>query len=1424
LARNFRNNTKNKKQNNNQNSNDNYACSPYNFIPFPKTYIYRYKSLDDIPNHNNRLGLYNDSNNQANDKGESIEKNEELLSGVIDYSIRCHTPLFISDGNEDNPNFFTINDEYVIPGSTLRGKIRTNTEILSNSYPEFVENQKLWFRGLADKSKKVRNDYQNLLKNNSKNNEITEITNFVKAGYLIKNESNKYEIIQAFGYKDKNGNEHSFRLVKEPYLKKKIKDRKYKDIFMFRDDTPWGDINDIKQNKGIPKFEKQRRIGGILRRYQNFSYMSYFVNVDYSVDYKNELLDIKIKNDQKENGMLMNSSSMGSKQNHYLIYQKDESKSKLEIEDKIIDSFLTNVLHQQSSINYMPMNYNDNKRIDLRELEDNVEVPVFYKVQIDENDKEVVKAIGFTPYMKLPFKNDVLDGISNRDNKKIDYAEAIYGFTNKEYDNEKKAYKGRVYFENAKISTQNDNLKLTEHTKILSNPKITSFQLYLTQDYNDINRLSTYNDNNFELRGYKFYWLKDDIYTADKHLDERAKNNMKIQTRINALDNKQNNRNLEFESKIHFSNLTKDELGLLLYSIKPFKEGRESIGQGKPFGFGQVEFNINSVKFDKGISNLIQFNNEYIKLNELQIETLKNSYITKFNKLQNELQKEDLNDSKNNKAKQSNVEEYKFGSDKHIQLRDLYISKTTIVKKNNYIFNYMKLKDFKDRKILQTTKELKDTYYKSNDNLKLPDIQSEFSLNTEKEKIKENFDLVRMSFEYKKEDLKIIKKDILDFVINKKDELINIDKELNKFADDFEIEILLSENKDGNRLLLDELKDFIYNIKKIHQQKLDSILDFENPKNEYEDSKDIDDNLEKLTNEFESYIKRYKGDYNHYDWAKNLESILNEKKEELKESLKKKENYKEENLMEDNNIEEKIRISIKYSNGLETRLKDLADKFKNKVNKKELEEAKVKSKEIEEYINNNKDFLKELEDIINKKQAAIDKIKKATNKKQTNNEEELVAEQKRYIEIKEELIKKNNEYTQIYNSTMNLLTKLENELNKNIDKVKKHKEFVELKIKETLDKIENFDLENNKNIKDFDSENNKSKENKLNAYYETLQIIDNDINKRIKDDDIIFDESIFTKDKYNSFNVELLSKISNFAKSNKFDYEFFKEIVEDLEYKQNNVLKELDYRKRQSLTYYIDNELIPFNEKEQELLTKISKLKETYLKKEMDQINEEFEKLKINIESVKTKIGMSSYKAYLIPQFENLNRILDSIRKEIELKKLAKDEYYQKVDKTKNSLGYSDLRRNVNDIISSLNRSMANMRDIDLNSESYITSTSKLLIISENKNDERVIKPAIASFTTVEYILLKDENINSIIRQNDCVIFNNIDGELKRDEIVHLMNADSTNAYVYYNDNNKRFFYNNSDSIFTFSNTRVTLYSAIINVLRFRTNDIQGVN
>lgn len=157
-------------RNNSQNK-ERYAKAPYNFIPFPEKIFYRHTIL---PKYEEKEG-----------KGITILPKhnvfkKDLKTGYIDYSINVETPLFISDGEKES-DFFKVNGEYTIPGSTVRGKVRSNAEVLSCSYPEFIENKKLWFRGSF--SKDVLKD---MYKEDVLPEKTGQISDNVKAGYLTR--------------------------------------------------------------------------------------------------------------------------------------------------------------------------------------------------------------------------------------------------------------------------------------------------------------------------------------------------------------------------------------------------------------------------------------------------------------------------------------------------------------------------------------------------------------------------------------------------------------------------------------------------------------------------------------------------------------------------------------------------------------------------------------------------------------------------------------------------------------------------------------------------------------------------------------------------------------------------------------------------------------------------------------------------------------------------------------------------------------------------------------------------------------------------------------------------------------------------------------------------------------------------------------
>lgn len=87
------------------------ATAPFNFVPFSDRVIYRYRGNEFLP------GL-----------SQLHYSQESVYSGRIDIRITAETPIFVSD----RKNRFQWNNEgrCCIPGTTLRGLIRSNMDIL----------------------------------------------------------------------------------------------------------------------------------------------------------------------------------------------------------------------------------------------------------------------------------------------------------------------------------------------------------------------------------------------------------------------------------------------------------------------------------------------------------------------------------------------------------------------------------------------------------------------------------------------------------------------------------------------------------------------------------------------------------------------------------------------------------------------------------------------------------------------------------------------------------------------------------------------------------------------------------------------------------------------------------------------------------------------------------------------------------------------------------------------------------------------------------------------------------------------------------------------------------------------------------------------------------------------------------------------
>ena len=141
------------------------ARAPYNFIPLNEKVV----DAEPVPDFNR---YYN------KDKGKG------RYSGYIDLELETVTPLYIRR-ESGSSEFFSIDGKVKIPGSSMRGMIRTIVEIASFSKFKFFNDSRLYYRALADRSS-LRSYYNQKIKDK-------------KAGYLIFKD-NKYFIHPAAGY------------------------------------------------------------------------------------------------------------------------------------------------------------------------------------------------------------------------------------------------------------------------------------------------------------------------------------------------------------------------------------------------------------------------------------------------------------------------------------------------------------------------------------------------------------------------------------------------------------------------------------------------------------------------------------------------------------------------------------------------------------------------------------------------------------------------------------------------------------------------------------------------------------------------------------------------------------------------------------------------------------------------------------------------------------------------------------------------------------------------------------------------------------------------------------------------------------------------------------------------------------------------
>jgi CRISPR-associated protein (TIGR03986 family) len=456
----------------------------------------------------------------------------------------------------------------VIPGSTLRGMIRSLVEIAGFGRMRWVANQPTFtFRAVAAPGNDpLKEPYSKIIKASN-----------VRAGYLEKRGA-RWFIRPALTAQDMGWPSNEFYLkVKETFIQGK-------DIPNFlRLDSPnyRPQLHDV--SFGV-EFRK--------RRSGPFVAVSHIGSRQAGYQYEGVLVC---------SGNMLESARADQKsprRNHALVLKRNEKIDPVPIAEQAIRDYRAGLTpYQRDELAF------DWAGGDWGCLKDGA--PVFYVP-----DDEIIY-FGHSPNFRIPAIDENKKGKGASNPRRFvpeeiwkgedpDLADAIFGWVEDMESGLKGQCAGRVFFSDARCNSDGDIWESQNPLapRTLASPKPTTFQHYLVQhkavgkneaDHDpDIKpQLAHYGSppTETEIRGYKLYWHKGErpeITATDKEREHE-----KQLTRILPIKS-----GVRFSFKIHFENLLEQELGALLWALTlPGEQGkvyRHKLGMGKPLGLGAV--------------------------------------------------------------------------------------------------------------------------------------------------------------------------------------------------------------------------------------------------------------------------------------------------------------------------------------------------------------------------------------------------------------------------------------------------------------------------------------------------------------------------------------------------------------------------------------------------------------------------------------------------------------------------------------------------------------------------------------------------------------------------------------------------------------------------------------------------------------------
>lgn len=534
------------------------ARAPYNFIPLPEKVITI--PVTDLPDQ----GIYD----------------PELHTGYIECELTTSSPVYVRAGltpdqakagkeSKDLPDFFYLNDKNqpIIPGSSLRGMLRTLVEIVTFSKIGSVSKTPLVYRsvgGTTNHDAHYRDMMMHLDREETTGKNMKYYTPLMRGGYMVRTGPNDWAIRPA----------------------KVIGGTTYAHIGINED-----------------KFRKLKRV----KNCQN-AFEIYIQTGPYQYqDVRGGFLKIKFAKvtDSDSNARpglrpatLARSGWMNSKKSEAVVYEADPDAHLLPLTDAQVDAYREQVSKEQEKLLGKHGVLNDGQ-------------PVFY---IEKDGKVVF--FGHTRMFRMPYPNSPFDYVPDyaraeeqpKEPGLVDFAEAMFGYTRKveKGSQRQRAYAGRVFCGDAELVNGQKDIWLSNSPiapRILSGPKPTTFQHYLVQtepNFYEIGKTrdgATKNETRLRdfasptpsetvIRGHKFYWHKGQV-GLDEIGEKGALAEKDTQhTHIHPLK-----AGVSFKFRVRFENLSDEELGAMMWILNIAADNniRLKFGMGKPLGMGAIQ-------------------------------------------------------------------------------------------------------------------------------------------------------------------------------------------------------------------------------------------------------------------------------------------------------------------------------------------------------------------------------------------------------------------------------------------------------------------------------------------------------------------------------------------------------------------------------------------------------------------------------------------------------------------------------------------------------------------------------------------------------------------------------------------------------------------------------------------------------------------